>query len=169
MYKWILHRLPLKLCYIANENTLRKLKPKEVCIDLCIHMSSIAYYDLFFQLTPDQKVVFDKCRRMKSPDEFDNNTNVRRLIKAELREHFIQKRIPNVFKEINKMDDYIATIFREYVPIPEAWVWTLLSQVSLIHNEYDSDVVSTILCLRQNRFVMFVLLLRSHHCLVRQP
>lgn len=78
---------------------------------------------------------------MKTSQQFDAQTNVRLVITAELREHLVNRRIYNIFTEIrDRMEHYIENIFKEYVPIPEAWTLTLLSQVTINDSFSDDEV-----------------------------
>lgn len=92
-------------------------------------------------MTADQMRRFDYCQYIHCAEDFEQYTNVRSLIVAELREYTLSiGRAASIFKELANVNKYIEYIFAEFVPMSDAWCYTLLKDIEMKDEFLNSDV-----------------------------
>lgn len=88
----------------------------------------------------EQQANFDSCAAMRSTSEFRRRSNVATLVAVELwgergRAAVAMARIGgNIVDESEqlRLDEAIDRVFRRYVPLRQAWSWTLLRRLRLL-------------------------------------
>lgn len=92
-----------------------------------------------FQLSSDIRIVFDYAQNW-TLDQFLNFTNIRQLVVEEIVEFCSSKCICNQLEsELVKQDQYIKFIYDNLLKFPEAWYWTLLSEINCTNEMFNSE------------------------------
>lgn len=75
---------------------------------------------------------FEYCQHIKTAEEFNRYTNVRELVGAEIHQYKLSiGRGGDAIKELKYIGQHVATIFRDFVPMKDAWCWTLLKDIQM--------------------------------------
>lgn len=148
-YRHTLSTVSLKICYLADEPMMKRLRAKAVIwrrFTFCSRCNYFCFLSLLLnQLSPTQQELFDYCQGLGTAERFDACTNIRELVIDELKFHY--RRIGtsyDLLHDVGRASDFIADIYKEFVPIPDAWNWTLLKDLvqRVLPEEVNANMVS---------------------------
>lgn len=118
---------------------------------------------------PEQLHRFDYCQYLRSTDDFERYTNVRELVMRELRDCVRSiGRADVFFKEVKNVDQFIETIFADFLSMKDAFCCTLLKDLRFKSEFLESNLfVYDCMCMKRTKlcirvfgfkYIFFVLL-----------
>lgn len=119
-FKPMLHTVPAELLYLVDD-------PQQLSELISLQNSAA-------ELAPHE--CFERCRSMRSVDEFKSKTNVRQLVAAEFSEYTL---LDSDDSAEFSQDETIVELFSKFVPLWQAWQCTLLKRILLVSSSLSDS------------------------------